>query len=124
MIKLTQSEEAMTEQDFINAMSLSDDDYGLLSDEAKSAMYKFLNDFKGVLKFDKERLRHHWTEYSSFKAANDAYILGTNHESLDDTTTVLRCDNGHVVVFSVSPDSLTPFKCDSGSLEILAKKGI
>jgi hypothetical protein len=43
-------------------MSLSDDDYGLLSDEAKSAMYKFLNDFKGVLKFDKERLRHHWTE--------------------------------------------------------------
>jgi hypothetical protein len=55
---------------------------------------------------------------------NDAYILGTNHESLDDTTTVLRCDNGHVVVFSVSPDSLTPFKCDSGSLEILAKKGI
>ena len=120
MIKSTRSGQAMTEQDFINELSISDKDCDLLSDHAKSAMYKFLNNFKGVLKFDKNRLRHHWTEYSSFKVANDTYILGTNHESLDDTTTVLRCDNGHVVVFSVSPNSLTPFKCDSGGLERLA----
>ena len=96
----------MTEQEFIKEMTRVDeykDDFSEAGLKALYAYYEEVNTSEIIIPFDIVEICHEYTEYENVRAALEDYTDYVDDYSLDisaleDCTTVLRTDDGSLIV--------------------------